>query len=80
MDNAIHLKEMNPDMNVFVLYRDMRTYGEREVLYKKARGMGVIFIRFSLDKKPQVTVGGRPARGGDVTTSSAVRWRSRPTW
>ena len=31
------LKEINPGMNVFVLYRDMRTYGERELLYKKAR-------------------------------------------
>ena len=60
VDNAIHLKEMNPEMNVFVLYRDLRTYGEREALYKKARGMGVIFIRFELDGKPQVRIeGGR---------------------
>jgi heterodisulfide reductase subunit A len=56
VDNAIHLKEMNPEMNVFVLYRDLRTYGERELLYKKARGLGVIFIRFSRDKKPAVKV------------------------
>jgi heterodisulfide reductase subunit A2 len=56
VDNAIHLKEMNPDMNVFVLYRDLRTYGERELLYKKARGLGVIFIRFGRDQKPQVKV------------------------
>ena len=60
VDNALQLKEMNPEMNVFVLYRDLRTYGEREPLYKKARGMGVIFIRFELDGKPQVRVeGGR---------------------
>ncbi len=56
VDNAIHLKEMNPEMNVFVLYRDLRTYGERELLYKKARGLGVIFIRFEREKKPVVTV------------------------
>jgi heterodisulfide reductase subunit A len=56
VDNAIHLKEMNPEMNVFVLYRDLRTYGERELLYKKARGLGVIFIRFSRDQKPAVKV------------------------
>jgi heterodisulfide reductase subunit A len=54
VDNAIHLKEMNPDMNVFVLYRDLRTYGERELLYKKARALGVIFIRFGRDQKPAV--------------------------
>jgi heterodisulfide reductase subunit A len=56
VDNAIHLKEMNPEMNVFVLYRDLRTYGERELLYKKAREMGVLFIRFTLEDKPVVKV------------------------
>ena len=58
VDNAVHLKEMNPEMNVFVLYRDLRTYGERELLYKKARGLGVVFIRFGRDRKPQVRVEG----------------------
>jgi len=56
VDNALHLKELNPDMNVFVLYRDMRTYGERELLYKEARSKGVIFIRFSLEQKPAVRI------------------------
>jgi heterodisulfide reductase subunit A len=56
VDNAVHLKEMNPGMNVFVLYRDMRTYGERELLYKKARSLGVIFIRFAREDRPQVRV------------------------
>ena len=54
IDNAIELKKINPDMNVYVLYRDIRTYGEREYLYKKARGMGIIFIRYSMDDKPEV--------------------------
>lgn len=54
IDNALELKENNPDMNVYVLYRDIRTYGEREYLYKKAREKGVIFIRYSLDNKPRV--------------------------
>ena len=54
VDNAIELKKLNPEMDVFVLYRDLRTYGEREQLYKKARETGVIFIRFSLENKPQV--------------------------
>jgi heterodisulfide reductase subunit A len=55
MVSALHLKELNPDMNIFVLYRDIRTYGEREALYKEAREKGVIFIRYSLDDKPRVT-------------------------
>jgi heterodisulfide reductase subunit A len=51
---AIMIKEQKPDANVFILYRDIRTFGEREVLYKKAREKGVIFIRYSLERKPSV--------------------------
>ena len=43
-------------MNVFILYRDIRTYGERELLYKEARKAGIFFIRYSTDKKPEVTL------------------------
>jgi heterodisulfide reductase subunit A len=56
VDNALELKQLNPEMDVFVLYRDLRTYGERELLYKKAREAGVIFIRFSLENKPAVVI------------------------
>ena len=56
MDNALQLKERNPDMNVFVLFRDLRTYGEREYLYREAREKGVIFIRYTLDRKPEVRI------------------------
>ncbi|MGD8283136.1 MAG: FAD-dependent oxidoreductase [Desulfobacterales bacterium] len=56
VDNALLLKKLNPAMNVFVLYRDIRTYGEREYLYKEARENGVIFIRYSLDNKPEVNI------------------------
>jgi heterodisulfide reductase subunit A len=57
IESALHLKEMNPDMEVTILYRDIRTYGERELLYRKARQSGVLFIRFSLSQKPKVTAG-----------------------
>ncbi len=53
VDNALQLKKLNPDMNVFILYRDLRTYGERELLYKEAREAGVIFIRYTLENKPE---------------------------
>ncbi len=56
IDNAIELKSLNPDVNVYILYRDIRTYGERELAYKKAREAGVIFIRYSVDKKPRVSL------------------------
>lgn len=55
--SAIRMKTLNPDLDVTVLYRDMRTYGMREELYQKARALGVFFIRYSLDTKPQVSVG-----------------------
>jgi heterodisulfide reductase subunit A len=55
--SALALKEKNPEMNVYILYRDIRTYGQREELYKQAREKGVIFIRFDLEQKPQVQKG-----------------------
>ena len=51
---ALKLKKLNPEMHVYVLYRDLRTYGPREELYKRAREKGVIFIRYRLDDKPVV--------------------------
>ena len=56
VDNAVELKKRNPDMTVFILYRDIRTYGEKELIYREAREAGVIFVRYSLDNKPQVRI------------------------
>jgi heterodisulfide reductase subunit A-like polyferredoxin len=56
VESAIELKKMNPDCDVYVLYRDLRTYGERESLYLAARKAGVLFIRFPSDRKPTVEV------------------------
>jgi heterodisulfide reductase subunit A len=69
VSQAISIKEKNPDTDVFVLYRDMRTFGERELLYKKAREKGVIFIRYSLDNKPIVAESGD---GLDVTVFDPI--------
>lgn len=52
--SALRLKEINPDMNIYILYRDIRTYGERERLYTKAREEGILFIRYTLEEKPKV--------------------------
>jgi heterodisulfide reductase subunit A-like polyferredoxin len=54
VEGAIELKKLNPNLDVFILYRDLRTYGEKELLYKQAREAGVIFVRFDLDGKPKV--------------------------
>ena len=55
VESALRLKELNPDMDVYILYRDLRTYGLRENLYQEAREKGVIFIRFEVDHKPKVS-------------------------
>jgi len=57
--SAIRLKERNPEMNVFILHRDIRTYGAREELYRQARDMGVIFVRYTPERKPQVITQGK---------------------
>ena len=58
--NALRLKEQNRKINVYVLYRDVRTYGFYETYYHEARGKGVVFIRYDLANKPSVT----PQDGG----------------
>ncbi|TET47338.1 CoB--CoM heterodisulfide reductase iron-sulfur subunit A family protein [candidate division TA06 bacterium] len=54
--NALKVKEINPDSDVFVLYRDIMTYGFNEELYTKARDAGVIFVRYDLETYPKVEV------------------------
>jgi len=54
---AVDLKTKNPDMNIYVLYRDIRTVGERENIYREARSKGVVFIRYTADNKPVVEPG-----------------------
>ncbi len=55
--NALEIKKQSPDTNIFVLYRDIRTYGLLEDYYTEARKQGVIFIRFDRDNPPQVEKG-----------------------
>ncbi len=56
IESALHLLEINPKMNIYILYRDIRTYGEREHLFRKARLAGILFIPFSREEKPEVRV------------------------
>ena len=51
---ALKIKERRPEAKIFILYRDIRTYGFNEDLYTEARQKGVIFIRYSEDQKPTV--------------------------
>jgi len=52
--NALKLKEINPEMDIYILFRDMRTYGFREDYYREASNKDVKFIRYEPQDKPQV--------------------------
>jgi heterodisulfide reductase subunit A len=52
--NSLKIKEKEPDANVYVLYRDIRTYGLMEEDYRKAREAGVVFIRYPEENMPKV--------------------------
>jgi len=62
LKNASRIKELRPDTNVYVLFRDIRTYGFQEEYYQKARNAGVIFLRYEPERKPQVSVVGSRLR------------------
>lgn len=57
LKNALHIKNEVPNAKVIILYRDLRSYGFREILYRKARKAGVIFLEYSPDEKPWVAPG-----------------------
>jgi heterodisulfide reductase subunit A len=52
--NALKLKEINPDMDIYILFRDMRTYGFKEDYYREASNKDVKFIRYEPQDQPQV--------------------------
>ncbi|MGQ9597908.1 MAG: FAD-dependent oxidoreductase [Anaerolineae bacterium] len=56
MKNAIYIKQINPDCQVYVLYKDLITYGFREEYYTEARRRGVLFLRYEEDDPPQVQI------------------------
>ena len=56
MKNAIAIKQINPECQVYVLYKDLITYGFREQYYTKARERGVIFLRYRAGEPPQVQI------------------------
>jgi heterodisulfide reductase subunit A2 len=56
--NALKLKELNPDIEVDVLFRDVRTFSFKEIYYKKAREMGVRFLRYDPAQPPEVSEDG----------------------
>ncbi len=52
---ALELKKVKPRINIYILYRDIMTYGFKEDYYEKARAEGVVFLRYEPEEKPEVT-------------------------
>lgn len=62
--NSLMIKKISPETEVYILNRDIRTYGYHELLYKKAREKGVITIRYEKENKPEVFL-----KGGNVAVN-----------
>ncbi len=77
LKNALKLKEQNPQAQVTILYRDIRTYGFKERLYTEARRAGVRFVRYDFDHKPVVEIPNAESEtpGGDTRPPVIVRVR-----
>jgi heterodisulfide reductase subunit A len=71
--NAALIKRRHPNTEVYVLYRDIRTYGLAERYYGDARELGVIFERYEPDHKPVV----EPVKPADPTSRLTVRLEDR---
>jgi heterodisulfide reductase subunit A len=52
--NALAIKERSPETDVYILYRDIRTFGFKERYYREARRQGVVFLQYDKDHKPEV--------------------------
>jgi len=69
--NALLLKEKNPEMDIYVLFRDIRTYGFKEDYYREAASKGVRFIRYE-PEDPPVVEPGKAEDGRDVLKVTAT--------
>jgi heterodisulfide reductase subunit A len=56
LKHALDFKEKNPELAIYILYRDMMAYGFTEAYYTRARKAGVNFIQYTVDEKPQVRI------------------------
>ncbi len=56
--NALHIKDLNPEAKVYILYRDMRTYGLMEEYYTEARRRGVLFFQYDPEDPPEAAAEG----------------------
>ncbi len=54
LKNALIVKKLCPNSQVFIIYRDIRVAYKEEIEYRKARESGINFIQYSPENPPQV--------------------------
>jgi heterodisulfide reductase subunit A-like polyferredoxin len=74
LKNALKIKEKNPDSQVSIIYKDIRTYGFKEKIYTQARKAGVVFIHYEFDRKPEVLFPGDSSGANDDQALRVKVW------
>jgi heterodisulfide reductase subunit A len=52
ISNALEIKKLKPDTNIYIINRDIRTYSFKEDYFKEAMEAGVVFLRYDDDNEP----------------------------
>jgi heterodisulfide reductase subunit A-like polyferredoxin len=73
LKNSLAIKKQSPETQVIVLYRDLRSYGFREHLYREARKAGVVFLEYNETNKPKVV-----NENGQLRVSVVIQPENRP--
>jgi heterodisulfide reductase subunit A-like polyferredoxin len=76
LKNALALKAINPNIEIVVFYRDIRTYGFKERLYTATRQQGVLFVRYDPDRRPEVRLSGRAEQGAGRPEDEQIEIRA----
>lgn len=71
--NALEIKKRQPETDVTILYRDIRTYGFREKYYQEARRAGVLFLEFDPDHPPQIQQASKDVDAGALQVLVTVQ-------
>ncbi len=73
LKNALKLKELRPDAQVTILFKDMRTYGFKERLYTEARRQGILFVRYDDEHKPAISHLQSPTSNPSTTLRTSLQ-------
>jgi heterodisulfide reductase subunit A-like polyferredoxin len=76
LKNALALKALNPQVEIVIFYRDIRTYGFKERLYRAARQQGVLFVRYDPGQRPEVRFHTPAEPGADVPELEQIEMRA----